>query len=226
MTETSSIGRNEPCPCGSRKKYKRCCGVNAAPKLSAPKNPPPEIGTEGGPGGRHGAGMDPSILQNMDPEMISQVSQAIQRLPKGQMQRLQSIMQRAMSGKDVAAEAEAFEKSLPVHFQNMIRSMSMSAGFPDMAGLGSEASGFPTEMPDNSSGNRLEGPPEGPVEQMTEEQARALVAQAAAEGKISKDQAQTLLTSAQETNPSSSEKEASSSKLGKFWRNISGKNSP
>jgi uncharacterized protein len=22
-------GRNDPCPCGSRKKYKRCCGVAA-----------------------------------------------------------------------------------------------------------------------------------------------------------------------------------------------------
>ena len=23
------VGRNEPCPCGSGKKYKRCCGANA-----------------------------------------------------------------------------------------------------------------------------------------------------------------------------------------------------
>jgi preprotein translocase subunit SecA len=23
------IGRNEPCPCGSGKKYKKCCGANA-----------------------------------------------------------------------------------------------------------------------------------------------------------------------------------------------------
>jgi len=22
------IGRNDPCPCGSGKKYKRCCGIN------------------------------------------------------------------------------------------------------------------------------------------------------------------------------------------------------
>ena len=25
------IGRNEPCPCGSGKKYKKCCGVNGPP---------------------------------------------------------------------------------------------------------------------------------------------------------------------------------------------------
>ena len=26
--ETRKIGRNEPCPCGSGKKYKKCCGRN------------------------------------------------------------------------------------------------------------------------------------------------------------------------------------------------------
>ncbi|MNO77360.1 hypothetical protein D3C76_684670 [compost metagenome] len=25
----NKIGRNDPCPCGSGKKYKKCCGVNA-----------------------------------------------------------------------------------------------------------------------------------------------------------------------------------------------------
>jgi len=29
------VGRNSPCPCGSGKKYKRCCGPNAAPILHA-----------------------------------------------------------------------------------------------------------------------------------------------------------------------------------------------
>jgi preprotein translocase subunit SecA len=24
----SKIGRNDPCPCGSGKKYKKCCGAN------------------------------------------------------------------------------------------------------------------------------------------------------------------------------------------------------
>ncbi len=27
--ETAKMGRNEPCGCGSGKKYKKCCGVNA-----------------------------------------------------------------------------------------------------------------------------------------------------------------------------------------------------
>jgi len=27
--ESPKIGRNDPCPCGSGKKYKKCCGKNA-----------------------------------------------------------------------------------------------------------------------------------------------------------------------------------------------------
>ncbi|MFN7684130.1 MAG: SEC-C metal-binding domain-containing protein, partial [Oligoflexia bacterium] len=34
--EAKSVGRNEPCPCGSGSKYKRCCGKDAAPKLGKP----------------------------------------------------------------------------------------------------------------------------------------------------------------------------------------------
>jgi preprotein translocase subunit SecA len=26
---TAKIGRNDPCPCGSGKKYKKCCGASA-----------------------------------------------------------------------------------------------------------------------------------------------------------------------------------------------------
>lgn len=29
VINTEKIGRNEPCPCGSGKKYKKCCGKNA-----------------------------------------------------------------------------------------------------------------------------------------------------------------------------------------------------
>ncbi|MBO4229401.1 MAG: SEC-C domain-containing protein [Clostridia bacterium] len=27
---TKKVGRNDPCPCGSGKKYKKCCGFNPA----------------------------------------------------------------------------------------------------------------------------------------------------------------------------------------------------
>jgi preprotein translocase subunit SecA len=29
VREAVKVGRNDPCPCGSGKKYKKCCGVNA-----------------------------------------------------------------------------------------------------------------------------------------------------------------------------------------------------
>src|SRR5262249_6978703 len=30
VNEKEKVGRNDPCPCGSGKKYKKCCGANAA----------------------------------------------------------------------------------------------------------------------------------------------------------------------------------------------------
>jgi preprotein translocase subunit SecA len=29
VRKSEKVGRNDPCPCGSGKKYKKCCGVNA-----------------------------------------------------------------------------------------------------------------------------------------------------------------------------------------------------
>ncbi|MDX9996312.1 MAG: SEC-C metal-binding domain-containing protein, partial [Rhodocyclaceae bacterium] len=42
----SSPGRNDPCPCGSGKKYKKCCGATGAVRIAAPATstrPPPQI---------------------------------------------------------------------------------------------------------------------------------------------------------------------------------------
>ena len=30
LSAADKIGRNDPCPCGSGKKYKKCCGANSA----------------------------------------------------------------------------------------------------------------------------------------------------------------------------------------------------
>jgi len=30
VRDAPKVGRNDPCPCGSGKKYKKCCGANAA----------------------------------------------------------------------------------------------------------------------------------------------------------------------------------------------------
>jgi uncharacterized protein YecA (UPF0149 family) len=29
VRETPKVGRNDPCPCGSGRKFKKCCGLNA-----------------------------------------------------------------------------------------------------------------------------------------------------------------------------------------------------
>jgi preprotein translocase subunit SecA len=29
VRRAKKVGRNDPCPCGSGKKYKKCCGINA-----------------------------------------------------------------------------------------------------------------------------------------------------------------------------------------------------
>ncbi len=44
------IGRNSPCPCGSGKKYKRCC-INESPKVPGdlPEQIPPEFSVRGNP---------------------------------------------------------------------------------------------------------------------------------------------------------------------------------
>lgn len=104
-------GRNDPCACGSGKKYKRCCAMNEvvesipSPSSSAAPSLP--------------EGFDPSSL---DMEWMLKLTQAMQRLPRGQMQRLQGFLQKAMAGKDLGREGADFEKTLPVELQQLLQS--------------------------------------------------------------------------------------------------------
>jgi len=42
FTRNEKVGRNTPCPCGSGKKYKKCCiGKKSAPKIEYVSKPPP-----------------------------------------------------------------------------------------------------------------------------------------------------------------------------------------
>jgi hypothetical protein len=194
-----AVGRNEPCPCGSGKKYKRCCGVGAAPKLGAPRALPP------GPGP---GGFDPS---QMDPAVMAQFSQALQRLPRGQMQRLQSIMQKAMAGKDVSREAEEFEKTLPPDFKAMMGALQgQLPGMPPGMGEAATPPAGEPALPMAASS----GAPDG----MTAEEARAIVAKAAAEGKISKEEAESMLAAT-----AGAPNAEGPSKVSKFWRSLTGK---
>lgn len=185
----SATGRNEPCPCGSGKKFKRCHGVGAAPKMTPPKEAGPTLpGAAANPA--FPAGLDPS---QFDPQMMQQFAQSLQRLPKGQLQRLQSLMQRAMSGKDVSKESEDFERTLPVEFQQLMKGFASTAMAGQMGGLGGlPGMGAPTSAPDIVV-------PAAPAE-MTEEEARRIVEAAAAQGKITADAAEDLLKKPDQKN--------------------------
>lgn len=147
------VGRNEPCPCGSGKKYKRCHGVDAAPKLSQPA---------AAPAGALPGGFDPS---KMDPALMQQMAKTLQKLPRPQLMRLQSIMQRASAGQDVSREAMEFERLLPPEFQQMAMQMMMAQGMANAAA----------------------------DEPMNENDAKVIVAKAVAEGKMTAEQAKELL---------------------------------
>jgi flagellar capping protein FliD len=183
VKEAPKTGRNEPCPCGSGKKFKRCCGVGAEPKITPPKSA----------GGQNP--MDPGMFGNLDPQMMTQVAQAVQRLPKGQMHRLQSLMQKAMSGKDVSQEAAEFEQTLPLEFQNLMRTFAMQSAMAAQA---------------QSSASSDAASPAG--SEMTVDQAKEVIEKAAAAGKISSQQAEELL---QVSAPEGSE--AAPQKSGSFW---------
>lgn len=159
-TPEPQVGRNEPCPCGSGKKYKRCHGVDAAPKLSVPTVLPSAPGMGALPASM--GGFDPS---KMDPAMMQQMQKSLQRLPRAQLTKLQSLMQRAMAGQDVSSEAASFEKMLPPEFSQMAMQMMMAQGMG-----GAET-----------------------AEEMNADEAKQIVAKAVADGKMTEEQAKELL---------------------------------
>ena len=199
---TKGVGRHEPCPCGSGVKYKRCHGVDAPPKYTERKMPelPADLAA-GMPS--PGAGFDPS---QMDPAALMQVSQMLQRLPKGQMQKLQSIMQRAMTGKDVTREAQEFERLLPPDFVEAMKGFALPG------------------MPSPADESALLAPaetvaPSAPMN-LSAEEARAIVEQAVKEGKVSADQVADLLpgASGSEGTPG-----VDSAQKTSFWSRFTGK---
>jgi hypothetical protein len=122
----------------------------------------------------------------MDPAMMMQLSQAFQRLPRGQMQRFQSLMQRAMAGKDVTREAEELERSLPPEFKDLMS--SFAAQMP--------ASGQDSATGSDSASGSASGPaPAQAAGDMSVDDARRIVEEAVAAGKLSREQADALLNS-------------------------------
>jgi hypothetical protein len=117
--DLKNVGRNDPCPCGSGKKLKKCHGENQAWQGNTPVVA--EQATEGGDAAETGEAAPAFDPSKMDLNWLATFSGAIQRLPKGQLARLQGLMQKAMAGKDVARELEEFQRTLPVSFQEMLK---------------------------------------------------------------------------------------------------------
>src|SRR5690606_32429193 len=101
----------------------------------------------------------------------------------GQVQRMQALVQRMMSGQDVSAEAAELEKSLPPDFQEMM------AGFadqvPDMAGLAEE--GEPEGI---QPGDETLETSAAESEELTAEKARQVILQAVESGQMDREQAE------------------------------------
>jgi|GEM_PF-1961253 len=115
QNEFKNVGRNDSCPCGSGKKFKRCHGENLPwqgnPQVQASETP--ETASE--------AGMPQFDPSKMDLTWLAEFSSAIQRLPKGQLQQLQAIMQKGMQGKDVTRELEDLQRRLPPSVQELLK---------------------------------------------------------------------------------------------------------
>ncbi len=110
-----NAGRNDPCPCGSGKKFKKC---HAESTPWQGNTPAVAEAAEGQEGAEAAPQFDPS---KMDLTWLAEFSSAIQRLPKGQLQQLQGLMQKAMSGKDVTRELEALQRKLPPSVQELLK---------------------------------------------------------------------------------------------------------
>lgn len=110
----TKAGRNDPCPCGSQKKYKRCHGMEVRAATPAPH--------AGGEAADSTAGMP----AGMNPKMMWEMAKVLRKVPKGQLAKLQSIMQQAMAGKDVSKQAQELQSSLPPDVQQMLIQLSQS----------------------------------------------------------------------------------------------------
>lgn len=167
-------GRNEPCPCGSGKKFKRCHGVGAAPKLTTPKNP---VSSGFNP---QAAGLPPEaaeMVKNMDPNFMKNMMGMMSRIPRPQLMKLQAMMQRAMAGEDVSAEAAVLEKGLPPEFKEFMGQAAMSSQFAQMMAQNQSQAAAGTSGPDA----------------MSLEEAKRIVEAAAEAGKISESKAKEVL---------------------------------
>jgi hypothetical protein len=148
-----------------------------------------------GSGGKLPPGVDPS---QFDPALVQQMAGMMQRLPRGQLQKLQALMQKAMSGQDVTKEAMELERIMPPEFLK-----SMEAMRPQLMSQAA-AAGMP--IPGD--------------EEMSAEEAERIVKEAVQAGRLSEEEAKLALSGAA---TGSDEGEGKTSRWGKLWSTLKGR---
>jgi hypothetical protein len=131
-----NVGRNDPCPCGSGKKFKKCHAESMEWKGNTPAAAPAEEASSA----PEAPQFDPS---KMDLTWLAEFSAAIQRLPKGQLQQLQALMQKGMMGKDVTRELEELQRRLPPSVQELLKK---SPQLDQQLESASQSDGQPSEL--------------------------------------------------------------------------------
>jgi len=129
--------------------------------------------------------IDPSKL---DPKAIAELSELMRTLPYDQIMKMQSLMQAAMAGKDVRSDLEAFERDLPSDFRAKLFNIMMKHGPSfQQAAASNESSSVPGQMVSSSEpGN------EGSSD-LSPREARLTILRAVAAGRMSPEEAETLL---------------------------------
>lgn len=128
----------------------------------------------------------------MDPKLLMELTELIQRLPPAQLQRMQTLMHNMMAGFDVRKDLEEFEKSLPPGFREKLLSIwARQAATETQAGAGAAST------PPPSAAIQSEERTETTAAQMGLRDARLTILRAVADGQMSPEEAEHLLFGAQ-----------------------------
>lgn len=160
-----SPGRNEPCPCGSGQKYKRCCFLKEEPSLD-------QVSLKGNPTAT-GAGQQASpkteenpfaaLYQKMNETgQMAEIQRLMLQLPKSQLIQISQVMQQAMRGGDSANLWKGIQERLPPAIQQKMQTLMQGAMLESLRDLGQ---GSTSSQPSSSATSTLENasspPPEG-----------------------------------------------------------------
>ncbi len=134
-------------------------------------------------------GFDPS---KMDPKVLMELSQLIQKLPAEQLSRMQTLMHNTMAGYDMKKEMEDFERDLPPDFREKIVKILGSSITPPAQ----EIIDVSPVQPIQPIQKETSSPSVESTGEMNLHQARLTILRAVASGSIQPEEAEKLLFNA------------------------------